>query len=142
MKARSEQVRYDPEQFIAFPTPCRFKLEDQTLIRSFIDPFNPESCEFNFSNLFCWQEIYQYSWFIYEGRLVIYDGVNKCGFLPLGAKFMPHEIIALSNHLISMGFEPDISIFPGEYIDAYPGIEQFYTVLEERDNAEYIYLCC
>ncbi|MCP4717866.1 MAG: DUF2156 domain-containing protein, partial [Desulfobacteraceae bacterium] len=38
----------------------------------------------------------------------------------------------------SMGFEPDISIFPGEYVDA-PGIEQFYTVLEERDNAEYIY---
>ncbi|MCP4721764.1 MAG: DUF2156 domain-containing protein, partial [Desulfobacteraceae bacterium] len=108
------------------------------MIRSFIDPFNPESCEFNFSNLFCWQEIYQYSWFIYEGRLVIYDGVNKCGFLPLGAKFLPNEIIALSHHLISMGFEPDISIFPGEYVDA-PGIEQFYTIREERDNAEYIY---
>ncbi len=138
MKARCEEVECDPEQFIAFPTPCRFKLEDQELVRSFIDQFNPESCEFNFSNLFCWQEAYQYSWFTYKGRLVIYDGASKCGFMPLGAEFLPHELVALSHHLIGMGFEPNITIFHREYGDAYPDIEQFYTIREERDNAEYI----
>jgi len=139
MKARCDQVECDPGQLITFPIPCRFKLEDQSLIRSYIDRFHPESCEFNFSNLFCWQEIYDYSWFIFKGRLVIYEGVNKCGFMPLGEAFLPDELKDLSHHLICMGFEPDISIYPREYVDAYPDIERFYTIREERDHAEYIY---
>ena len=139
MKARCDQVECDPGQLITFPIPCRFKLEDQSLIRSYIDRFHPESCEFNFSNLFCWQEIYDYSWFIFKGRLVIYEGVNKCGFMPLGEAFLPDELKDLSHHLIGMGFEPDISIYPREYVDAYPDIERFYTIREERDHAEYIY---
>ena len=139
MKARCEQVECDPGQFITFPTPSRFKLEDQPLVRSYIDRFHPESCEFNFSNLFCWQEIYDYSWFFFKGRLVIYEGVNKCGFMPLGEAFLPDELRELSHHLACMGFEADISIFPREYVDAYPDIEQFYTIREERDHAEYIY---
>jgi hypothetical protein len=114
-------------------------LTDQPLVRSYIDRFHPESCEFNFSNLFCWQEIYDYSWFIFKGRLVVYEGVNKCGFMPLGEAFLPDELRELSHYLICMGFEPDMSIFPREYVDAYPGIEKFYTIREERDHAEYIY---
>ncbi|MCP3940452.1 MAG: DUF2156 domain-containing protein [Desulfobacteraceae bacterium] len=139
MQAGCEEIECDPGQPIAFSAPCPFKLEHQELIRSFIDPFHPESCEFNFSNLFCWQDVYQYSWFTFKGRLVIYDGVNRCGFLPPGAKFLPDELLALSRHLICLGFEPDISIFPKEYEDVYPEIERFYTIREERDNAEYIY---
>ena len=139
MKARCDQVECDPGQLITFPIPCRFKLEDQSLIRSYIDLFPPESCEFNFSNLFCWQEIYDYSWFLFKGRLVIYDGVNKCGFMPLGEAFGPDDLKDLSHRLICMGFEPDISICPREYVDAYPDIERFYTIREERDHAEYIY---
>jgi hypothetical protein len=139
MKARCDQFECDPGQLITFPIPCRFKLEDQSLIRSYIDRFHPESCEFNFSNLFCWQEIYDYSWFIFKGRLVIYEGVNKCGFMPLGEAFLLDELKDLSHHLIGMGFEPDISIFPREYVDAYPDLERFYTIREVRDHAEYIY---
>ena len=44
MQARCEKVACEPEQYITFPTPCRFKLADQELIRSYIDRFNPESC--------------------------------------------------------------------------------------------------
>ena len=139
MQARCEKVACEPEQYITFPTPCRFKLADQELIRSYIDRFNPESCEFNFSNLFCWQEVYDYSWFTFKGRLVIYDGVNKCGFMPLGETLLPDELQELSHQLACMGFEPDISIFPKEFVVAHPGLEQFYTIREERDHAEYIY---
>ena len=139
MQARCDKVEGEPERFITFPTPCRFKLEDQALIRSFVDQFQSESCEFNFSNLFCWQEIYDYSWFTYEGRLVIYDGISKRGFMPLGAKFLPEELASLSHQMICMGFEPDISIFPKEYMDIHPDIERLYTIKEERDHAEYIY---
>jgi hypothetical protein len=59
--------------------------------------------------------------------------------MPLGEAFLPKEIKDLSHHLIGMGFEPDISILPREYVDAYPDIERFYTIREERDHAEYIY---
>jgi hypothetical protein len=59
--------------------------------------------------------------------------------MPLGEAFGPDELKDLSHHLIGMGFEPDISILPWEYVDAYPDIERFYTIREERDHAEYIY---
>ena len=139
MQARCEKIACEPEQYFTFPTPCRFRLEDQALIRSYIDRFHPESCEFNFSNLFCWQEIYDYSWFTFKGRLVIYDGVNKCGFMPLGETLLSDELQALSHQLVYMGFEPDISIFPREFLDGHPDIERFYAIREERDHAEYIY---
>jgi len=59
--------------------------------------------------------------------------------MPLGEAFLPDELRDLSHHMICRGFGPDISIFPREYVDAYPAIERFYTIREERDHAEYIY---
>jgi hypothetical protein len=132
-------VTSDFQQTICFPTAGRFELEDRQMVQIYIDKYAPESCEYNFANLFCWQEIYKYSWRLFKGRLVIYDGVNQCGFMPLGEPLPPAELAELGRELMRDGLVPDIGLVPKSYLDAYPRCEQYFFIEPERDYAEYIY---
>ncbi len=136
---RAEAVLLDPPEKIRFPKLNRFALKDRELIQTYIDTFNPVSCEYNFSNLFAWQDAYQLTWNLYQERLLIYDGVSQCGFMPLGEDVSPEELVLLSLNLKSMGLTPDFSLVTPDYLRKFPGIETYYEVKEERDYAEYIY---
>ena len=139
MPTPCKRIDCDLEQTISFPSSSRFRLRDHEFVQIYMDHFSSLSCEYNFSNLFCWQEIYQYSWFVHEDRFLVYDGINNSMFMPLGPDFAPEELADLSHLMIHMGLEPDFCIVPREYIYKYPDIDQFYTIKEERDHAEYIY---
>ncbi len=65
------------------------EVDDKKLIQSYSDKFQPLSCEYSFANIYCWQEPYNTSWSIYKERLVIYDDVRRCSFLPLGKEMTP-----------------------------------------------------
>jgi len=117
----------------------RFTLNDQEIIQTYIDTFKPVSCEYNFSNLFTWQDAYKMSWTFYQERLLIYDGISQCAFMPLGEDFYPEELAILSLNLKNMGLKPDFSLATPEYLKRFPEIENYYTIKEERDSAEYIY---
>lgn len=136
---RAEAVLLDPPEKIRFLKLNRFDLKDRELIQTYIDTFNPLSCEYNFSNLFAWQDAYQLTWSLYQERLLIYDGVSQCGFMPLGEDVSPEELVLLSLNLKSMGLTPDFSLVTPDYLRKFPGIETYYEVKEERDYAEYIY---
>ena len=112
---------------------------DKKLIQSYSNKFQPLSCEYSFANIYCWQEPYNNSWSIYRGRLVIYDGVNQCSFLPLGDEMTPDELVLFSLDMEKNGLGADIGVVPSQYIEKYPEIEQFYTITDERDSAEYLY---
>lgn len=122
-----------------FPEFNRFALKDRKLIQAYIDSFNPVSCEYNFANLFAWQEAYKLFWTIYQERLLIYDGISQCAFMPLGEDFHPDELVLLSLNLKTMGLTPHFSIVPSGYIEKFPEIENYYLIKKERDNSEYIY---
>ncbi len=129
----------DLQQTICFPTAGRFELSDRQMVQIYIDKYAPESCEYNFANLFCWQEIYNYHWRLFKGRLVVYDGVNQCAFMPLGEPLPPSELVELARELMRDGLVPDIGLVQRSYLDVYPKSEQYFSILPERDYAEYIY---
>ncbi|MFN2435851.1 MAG: DUF2156 domain-containing protein [Desulfotignum sp.] len=129
----------DFQQTLCFPTAGRFELADRQMVQIYIDKYAPESCEYNFANLFCWQEIYNYSWRLFKGRLVIYDGVNQCAFMPLGEPLPPAELAELGRELMRDGLVPDIGLVQKNYLDAHPRCEQYFSIHPERDYAEYIY---
>jgi uncharacterized protein len=116
-----------------------FALKDRDIIQQFVDTFKPVSCEYNFSNLFCWQKPSKLSWSLYQDRVLIYDDIDQCAFMPLGEKLFPKELAALSESLKNAGYKPDLSLVSIDYIEAFPEIEDFYIVKQERDYAEYIY---
>ncbi len=127
------------DQAIGFPQFNRFELKDRRLIQTYIDIFKPQSCEYNFSNLFAWQDAYQLFWTIYQERLLIYDAVSQSAFMPLGEDFYPEELVILSLNLKTRGLTPDFSLVTPEYLKKFPEIETYYQVKKERDYSEYIY---
>lgn len=129
-----------PEAEISgFPKFNRFTLEDQELINRYTNTFKPVSCEYNFSNLFAWQNAYETSWSLYHGRLLIYDGISQCAFMPIGEDFCPEELVVFSLNMKNEGLSPNISLVTERYLKKFPDIARYYTIKEERDYAEYIY---
>lgn len=114
-------------------------LSHKPIIQSYGEAFKPESCEYSFANLYCWQEPYNYAWSIYKERLVIYDGVNKCSFFPLGKALTPEELVVFSREMEKKGMGTDIGLISLDYLETYPETAQSFTIIEERDHAEYIY---
>lgn len=76
---------------------------------------------------------------MYKGRLLIYDGIDNCSFIPLGDKFSPKELVDLSSGMENIGLKPDLSLVTEDYIKEFPEIKNYYTVKKEQDYAEYIY---
>ncbi|MCK5541797.1 MAG: DUF2156 domain-containing protein [Desulfobacterales bacterium] len=124
---------------IEFPEFNRFDIKDKKLIRQFADRFNPLSCEYNFSNLFCWQDSGKLSFTLYKGRLLIYDGIEQSMFMPLGEKFSVKELVKLSSDMKNIGMKSDFSLVTEEYIKEFPEIENSYIIKKKQDYAEYIY---
>ena len=125
---------------IALDQPIRtFTLGDQAMVRAFLDRDTFFSCEYNFANLYCWQALYRYSWSLYQDRLLVYDGVSRCMFQPLGDPLPPKMLHGMAWNLADMGFEPRIGGVFEPYLSAYPETEQYFQISQERDHAEYIY---
>lgn len=140
MHCRCSKVTCDTEQTVDYPFRKGFELTDQALIQSYIDQYSPMSCEYNFSNLFSWNDTYEHLWGIYRDRILIYDPAHKQAFMPMGEDLPPNELADLSTYLIRMGLSPDIGLVCRDYIEFFPQVEKYYTIEENRDHAEYIYL--
>ncbi len=117
----------------------RFSMADRTVIQTYVDRFEPASCEYNFSNLYAWQDAYNMTWSLYQERLLIYDSISHCSFMPVGEDLHPEELVILSLNLRNMGLSPDFSLVTSEYLNKFPDIEKYYLVKQERDYSEYIY---
>ncbi len=122
-----------------FPRFKSIEMEDRKLIQNYIDKFEPLSCEYNFANLYCWQEPYNTSWSIYKNRIVIYDDVNCCSYLPLGKELTSKELVLFSIDMKRNGMGANVGVVPSKYLKKHPVNKQFYTIIDERDSAEYLY---
>ncbi|MBU1194454.1 MAG: DUF2156 domain-containing protein [Proteobacteria bacterium] len=135
---------YIPEQIsahadIQFPAFKSFSLEDRSVIESFTDDFQPMSCEYNFANLFTWQNAYDLAWTIYQGRLLIYHTESNYSFMPIGEEFTPEELAILSLNLKKNGKSSDFALVTPEYIEKFPDLKKYYRMRKNRNHAEYIY---
>ena len=109
------------------------------MVNLYLEKYGPRSCEYNFANLFCWQDAYQYSWRLFKGRLVVYDGLSQSAFMPLGEELSTEELVELSRYLVGNGLGPNIGVVTREYVENHPELEVYYGISSQRDYAEYIY---
>jgi len=116
-----------------------FQLEDRPFLTRMATRFRPLSCEYHFANLFCWQHPCSLSWSLYNHRVLIYDSRDHLAYMPLGEPLNPDQLADLSLELLRNGLAPDVGLVPEEYLHRFPGIGHWYTVREERDDAEYLY---
>nr|WP_319493133.1 phosphatidylglycerol lysyltransferase domain-containing protein [uncultured Desulfobacter sp.] len=119
--------------------PGKFDLETRSLILDFLGHYPPCSCEYSFVNLFCWQNLYRYSWFVYENRLVIYDDRSQTLFMPIGEDLTPEEMFALSQKAVAAGLSGNIGLVPESYVEIWPDLDRYFGITSDRDEADYVY---
>ena len=119
--------------------PGRFDLETRSLILDFLGLYPPCSCEYSFVNLFCWQNLYRYSWFIYNGSLVIHDDRSQSLFMPVGDDLDPEALYSLSKDAVAAGLSGNIGLVPESYVKIWPDLERYFNIAADRDAADYVY---
>ncbi|WP_462268653.1 DUF2156 domain-containing protein [Desulfobacter sp.] len=120
--------------------PGKFDLETRPLILDFLSHYPPCSCEYNFVNLFCWQNLYRYSWFFYKDNLVIHDDRSQALFMPLGEDLEPEELFALSKKAVAAGLSGSIGLVPESYVAIWQDLDRYFSITSDRDAADYVYL--
>ncbi|MCG8567485.1 MAG: DUF2156 domain-containing protein, partial [Desulfobacterales bacterium] len=139
MRNRCEQINCESSRTLTFPTAGQFDVADREMVQIYLDKYRPWSCEYNFANLFCWQNIYHYTWRLFKGRLLVYDGLSQCAFMPLGEPLTVDELVEASKFLLQSGLEPHFGVADQAFVEANPQLERHYTIESHRDHAEYIY---
>lgn len=120
--------------------PGKFDLETRPLILDFLGHYPPCSCEYSYVNLFCWQNLYRYSWFFYKENLVIHDDRSRALFMPIGEDLNPEELFDLSKKAIAAGLSGDIGLVPESYVDIWQDLDRYFSITSDRDAADYVYL--
>jgi hypothetical protein len=116
-----------------------FELEDRAFLQTFLDQYRPLSCEYNFSNLFIWQNPAKLSWTMYKDNLLIYDGIEKRCFMPVGQKLCPEELLRLSENMQDIGLGCGFTLVTKDYIDAFPEVKDNFIIKLDYGCTEYIY---
>ncbi|OGV51039.1 MAG: hypothetical protein A2X49_04620 [Lentisphaerae bacterium GWF2_52_8] len=117
------------------------RLEDRELIERFFAENNPQSCEYNFPNLYSWGEAYHTRWRLFHGRLIIYTGLDDELLFPLGKPFPDaRELCEISDAFRSQGKSGSINQPPSDFLKNYPEIMEDFNLEVNEDAGEYIYL--
>jgi len=112
---------------------------DRETITNYAEKYNQFCCEFSFSNLYLWVDIYHYEIAYFNDWLVIIDPDNDYCLMPLGENITPSGLHKLSECLHKEGYSGDISNVPPEVIAHYPELSCYYDIESYREIAEYIY---
>lgn len=120
--------------------PGKFDLETRSRILDFMSLYQPCSCEYSFVNLFCWQNLYRYSWFFYKDNLVIHDDRSQALFMPLGDDLEPEGLFSLSKKAVAAGLSGNIGLVPEFYVETWPDLDRYFSITADRDAADYVYM--
>ncbi len=122
-----------------YPVLKELDQSDREIIRKYTEKYNRFSCEFSFTSLFLWHDIYRYQLSFYNDWLIVFDTRNDYILMPMGEGITPEGLLSLSNRLKQDGYSGDISNVPPQFIERYPELGHYYEVENERSLSEYIY---
>ena len=97
-------------------------------------------CEYSFANLFMWGDIYRTSWLFQDERLWIYNGYDDLMLMPVGKALLLPELVAVSDLLRREGKSGNFVLVDQDFVKENPDLEQFFNLVPDPDNGDYIYL--
>ena len=102
---------------------------------------NPtDSCEQTFAVNFAYSDIYNTQISIWNGRVAIYKPEHKILHYPIGKDTEPRELREYAQFAESAGASFDyIYDAPPDYAEKFPDASEFFDILENDGDADYIY---
>lgn len=81
----NESLILDYQTKMEFPEFKRIELQDRDFIQEVLNKYQPQTSEWTFTNLFIWQNHYQFQWTTYKNNLIILCASNGSYFFqPIG----------------------------------------------------------
>ncbi|MCK9223608.1 MAG: phosphatidylglycerol lysyltransferase domain-containing protein [Candidatus Muirbacterium halophilum] len=119
-----------------------FELKDREYLEKFfLKENNLRFCEFNFTNLYCWGEIYKILWKEFNNSILMYNGLEDVIYFPLGDEFEVKDIINISDSMIKQGKTGNYMFVPHYYIEKYKEeLSDDFNIIADENNFDYIYL--
>jgi len=109
------------------------------MLREYLSKYPRENCDYTITNIISWGQIYDNHFLIYKERLVIFNPKYHYILFPLG-----EELSVLELRELVLSFRPyypnaQIILFPRDYVERHPELEEHFVIDEDRDWADYIY---
>lgn len=115
-------------------------LDDKEILNPFLTALDESSCEMSFANLAMWHTAYgtQYA-FDDEKKLILYSPVERMIYFPRSG-ISPEELAELNDIFSAAGMTDNIIYdIPEQYIVENPQIYDFFDVVQNEDNFDYLY---
>ena len=114
-------------------------IADKDTFYKYYKTYPVNHCDYNFSNLVFYEDIYRYQWFIFEDHLVIYNSVKDLIFMPVGEPYNVDFLKRISDIFKSYGKSGNFCFCLNEFIAANSDLSFYFDVIEDRNCANYIY---
>jgi len=114
-------------------------LADMAVLRPFLDRHEVRLCDYSYTNLYCWGNVYDTRWLLQDGRLWIHIGRFGLLQMPVGESIPAAGLRAVSDELSARGLPGRIILAEQRFVAETAGLEQYFQVREDPDNADYIY---
>ena len=114
-------------------------IDDREILNKIIQENNKVLCDFNFSNLYMWAEIFKIRWSMHKERLLLYSGLSDRLFMPVGEDFESSEIVQISDSFRAQGKSGNLMFFEPDYIEKNRELSNHFRIEIDLDTADYIY---
>lgn len=115
------------------------KISDKKILEKAFLPNKNIFCNYNFSSLFIWGQIYKTKWKFYKEWPIIYDTIEDFIITPPGRPLLVNELVKISDMLLSQGKRGRFKFADINYIDKNKEINDFFDLEIDEDHADYIY---
>jgi hypothetical protein len=112
---------------------------DTIMLREYLSRWPREHCDYTITNLIVWGKIYNNHYLIFKDRLVVLNPKYQYIMFPVGEYLSPEELEELVRMFRPYFPEAQLILFPHEYLELYPRVNEIFDIYEDRDWADYIY---
>jgi hypothetical protein len=112
---------------------------DTLMLREYLSQWPREHCDYTITNLLVWGKIYNNHYLIHKERLVIFNPKYQYIMFPVGEYLQPGELSALVKAFRPYYPEAQMILFPHDYAEKHPDLEDYFELFEDRDWADYVY---
>lgn len=116
------------------------RISDRNRLQPVLTAADKIACDYNFSNLYAWGEIYGLRWNIFKGRLLIFSDSDDLMFMPAGSTPPAvDEMVEISDRLAGQGKRGSFVLVDSEYLERNGRILDYFTATVDDANADYVY---
>lgn len=112
---------------------------DVPLLRQYLDRWPRQNCDYAVVNLLAWGKIYGNQFTLWRDHLVLYSPKHAYLFFPVGPGLASSDLRELLDAFRTTDPEAKLILIPENWPQTNPDLENFFTLQEDRDWADYAY---